>query len=168
MKPTSTIGAKFSRKAFFQITLGPPQHRTTLLTILYLPFFPTAASKFRSLPPVQAKNLGQTVLKTANPISPAMPPGLVTRTNSRTIHDLPPFQRFATELQHAQDGRSLSEPRVPPIHTQPPRLCATETEGSTCILTPAQSVLSYGTSPPTEHLGLYVLPACSEATWLPG
>ena len=155
-------------KCLLPIHPGPTPTSHRFVNKRVFAFFPIAATKLRSLPPVQAKDLGQNVLKTAHPISLAMPPGLVTRTNSRTFHDPPTIQRFATELQHAQDGRNLSERRVPPIQTQPPALCATETEGATCILTPAQSVLSYETSPPTERLGLYDLPACSGATWFPG
>ena len=131
-------------------------------------FFPTAATKIRNLPPVHAKDLGQSVFETANPVSPTMPPCLVTRANSGTFHDLPPSLRFATRLPHVRGGSYLSEPHDPPIHTQPPTLCATRTEGSICILTPAQSVLSYETNPPTERHGIFALPACSGATWFPG
>ena len=54
MKPASTTGAKFSRKSFFLITLGPPQHRTALLAKLCFPFFqllrPSFAASHQSKP----------------------------------------------------------------------------------------------------------------------
>ena len=60
-------------------------------------FFPTAASKIRNLPPIHAKNLRQTVLKTANPLSPAMPPCLVTRANSPCRLPALVFAHFGTQ-----------------------------------------------------------------------
>ena len=46
MTPTSTIGAKFSREAFFHGTLGPLQHRTASWTNLYLPSFQLLRPRF--------------------------------------------------------------------------------------------------------------------------
>ena len=76
MTPTSMIGAKFSRKAIFQGTLGPPQHRTASWTNLYLPFFQLLRPRFATSHQFTPRILD-------NPCSKlrTMQPGLVTRAS---------------------------------------------------------------------------------------
>ena len=130
----------------------------SIMNKLTLAFFPTAATKIRNLPPVHIEDLGQTMLKTADPVFPSMSPTVITRTGPGTFHEFPPSHVTL------QDCSCLSEQRVQPNHTQPPTLCATRTEDSVCILTHEQRVSLYETNPSTKRPGISVHPACNEAT----
>ena len=113
------IKARLSRKAFLQSALGPPQQPYSIMDKLTLAYFPTAATKIRSLPPVHTEDLGQTMLKTANPVCPAMPPTVITRTSPGTFHNFPPFHVTPQDCSMSRMGGVFtSNVSSPTIHSR--------------------------------------------------
>ena len=91
----------------------------SIMNKLTLAFFPTAAAKIRNLPPVHTEDLGQTMLKTADPVFPAMSPTVITRTSPGTFHDFPPSHVTPQDCSMSRMGGVFpSNVSSPPIHSR--------------------------------------------------
>ena len=163
MKPASTIGAKFSRKSFFLTTLGPPQHRTALLTKLYFPLFqlsrPSFAASHQSKPRILDKTCSklrtQFLLRCLQVWSREPAPVLFMISHHSAFR-----HRIA-----ACPGWEASFRATCPAHpyTAASALCHRDGRFNLHLNACAERFVARNQST-TERLGLYVLPAYSGAT----
>ena len=161
------IGAKFSRKAFFQSGLGPPQHRTASWINLHLPSFqllrPRFATSHQFIPRILdnpcSKLRTQFFLRCRQLWWREPAPVLFMISHHFTLrHKIAACPGWEASFR-------ATCPAQP--YTAANALCHKDGRFS-LHLTHAQSVSLCETSPPTERLGISALPACNEATCFPG
>ena len=138
--------------------LGSSPTPYSIMDKLTLAFFPTAATKIRSLPPVHTKDLGQTMFKTADPVFPAMSP--TVRTSSGTFHDFPPFHVTPQDCSMSRMGCVFpSNVSSPTIH----RRQRSVPQGRKIQSASQRMRRAFRRTKPVHPQN--VLPACNEATF---